>query len=322
MQDTMKILVPVNNLEHVRDYVKSGATEFYVGFHDIKWESKFGKYADINRLTGYGTSANPFSFEELLELIPVIQEKGGTVFITFNSSIYSQAQLDEMRRYMEALKKVNVDGIIVSCPELVLMAREYGLFCVISTIAGCYNSDIIHYYQDLGAQRIILPRDITLDDMKTIRSMYKQMEFEIFIMRCGCMFSDSNCLGMHRKEKCSFCLSLRDAYNEVVSGDESFAMHSAAEHNNQLFQDEFHQYSCGLCAIFHFISMNITAGKIVGRGDDWKRICAEIENVKRNIDIAKDCKTSEEYLKRMIIPDDRRDRCNMGLSCYYPEVRF
>lgn len=71
----MNVLVPVNNFEHIDDYISSGATEFYMGFHDNKWQEKFGPYADINRLTGYRSDANPFSFQELLEVIPEIQKE-------------------------------------------------------------------------------------------------------------------------------------------------------------------------------------------------------------------------------------------------------
>lgn len=318
----MNVLVPLNNKEHIDDYIKSGATEFYVGFHDVEWEKTFGQYGDINRLTGYRESANPFSFEELLELIPKIQQKGGTVYITFNSSMYSQAQLTYMERYMDPLKHAGVDGVIASCPELIEVARAHDLFCVASTIAGCYNNDIVSYYENAGVGRIILPRDVTMEDMKVITDAHPKLEYEVFIMRCGCMFSDSNCLGMHRNEYCSFCLSLRQAENEICMDEENFAKRSAAEMNNEMYQQMFHYYSCGLCSIYQFLSMNVTAGKIVGRGDDWQKICAEIQLVSDNIKIAEKCKSNEEYLEKMKIPEDHRQRCKMGLSCYYPEVRF
>lgn len=318
----MNVLVPVNNFEHIDDYISSGATEFYMGFHDNKWQEKFGPYADINRLTGYRSDANPFSFQELLELIPEIQKRGGTVYITFNSSMYSGEQLEYMEGYMDPLKEIGVDGVIVSCPELMTICKAHGLFCVASTIAGCYNRDIVEFYKQAGAGRVILPRDVTLEDMKKITDAHKDLEYEVFMMKCGCMFSDSNCLGMHRNEMCSFCLSLREAHNDIVMEDGAFSQQSAAELNNQLYQQWFHYYSCGLCAIYHFLSMNITAGKIVGRGESWENICREIQLVRQNITIAVQCSSNEEYLEKMVIPGDKRERCKMGLSCYYPEVRF
>lgn len=60
----------------------------------------------------------------------------------------------------------------------------------------------------------------------------------------------------------------------------------------------------------------------MGRGESWENICREIQLVRQNITIAEQCSSNEEYLEKMVIPGDKRERCKMGLSCYYPEVRF
>lgn len=60
----MNVLVPLNNISHIDDYIEAGAKEFYIGFYDEAWWEKFGEYADINRLTGFKKDANPYSFEE------------------------------------------------------------------------------------------------------------------------------------------------------------------------------------------------------------------------------------------------------------------
>ena len=64
----MKILVPLNNAELLQKYIDAGADEFYIGFHDLQWSEKFGKYADINRMSGFGMNANRYSFEEILRI--------------------------------------------------------------------------------------------------------------------------------------------------------------------------------------------------------------------------------------------------------------
>lgn len=318
----MNILVPVNDKDHVADYIRSGASEFYIGFYDSEWQKLFGDYADINRLTGYRESANPYDFKEVLDIIPKVRALGGSVYITFNSSMYSEEQLDYMERYFGPLKEAGADGVIVSCPELVDRCSKAGLFCVMSTIAGTYNTDIIRFYKSLGAGRVILPRDVTMDEMKMITDEISDIEYEVFIMRSGCMFSDSNCLGMHRNERCSICKSIKSADNDIVMKDFDFHRLNRGEHNNYLYNNWFHSYSCGLCSIYRFMEMNITACKIVGRADGWSYICGDIELIKMNIDIASKCSSNEYYLEQMIFPDDRRERCNMGLSCYYPEMRF
>lgn len=318
----MRALVPLNNMAHVDDYIRCGAGEFYMGFYDEAWHEKFGDFADINRMSGYKKVSNPHSLEEVLDIIKDIKDKGKLVYITFNSSIYSQEQYEYLRRYMEKLKGVNVDGVIVSCVELVELAKEVGVPSVISTIAGIYNQDIAKFYVERGAKRIILPRDLSVDEIEHIVKAVPNVEYEVFMMRNGCAFSDANCLGMHRKEMCSVCGSVMNAKTEMLMKKQDFKSQNAAELNNMLYTGSFHKFACGLCSIYRFVKMGITAGKIVGRSDEWQNICRDIESMRDNINIAKECNSEEEYLEKMIYPEERHVMCKLGLSCYYPEIRY
>lgn len=318
----MKVLVPLNELEHVEDYIVSGAGEFYLGFYDELWNEKFGEYADINRMSGYRESANQYNFEQVLELIPKIKKKGVEIYITFNSSIYSREQLIFLENYMKKLKEVQVDGVIVSTIELVMMAKKLSVPSVVSTIGGVYNHDIAKFYQKLGTKRIILPRDLSIKEIKSITSQVTNLEYEIFMMRNGCAFSDSNCLGLHRKEMCSICSSLNNANRDIMMKKYDFNTRHDTELNDMLYSHSFHNFSCGLCAIYQFVQMGIAAYKIVGRSDEWESICKDVSYVKSNIEIAMKCKTEEEYLENMVFPENSSVMCKLGLSCYYPEVRF
>ena len=48
------------------------------------------------------------------------------------------------------------------------------------------------------------------------------------------------------------------------------------------------------------MKLGITAGKIVGRSDEWKNICEDIRIIHENVAIARTCKSEEEYLENMI----------------------
>lgn len=318
----MRVLVPLNNREHIKDYVEAGAEEFYIGFHDQKWYDQFGDYADINRMSGFKNSANPFSFEEMLEVIQEVKTLEALIYVTFNSSVYNDAQLAMIKEYMSALKKVNVDGVIVSCMELVQIANEIGVSSVVSTISGVYNSDITKFYQNLGAKRIILPRDLSLDEIEAITKAVPEVEYEVFMMRNGCRFSDSHCLGFHRSEKPSICSYIGGANRKLHMKDESFKTKHEAELNDMIYTRSFHNNACGLCSIYRFVKLGITAGKIVGRSDEWQYVCQDIAYVKKNVALAKACESEKEYLAKMTFPEHSTFMCKLGLSCYYPEVRF
>ena len=144
----MKALVPLNNMEHIDDYIEAGAEEFYIGFYDKAWHENFGDYADINRLTGFKENANPYNLEEVIEIINKVKEKGVMIYVVFNASLYAQAYLEQIENYMKRLKTAtDLDGVIVSCPELVNIAVKLGIKVVVSTISGIYNSDIAKFYR-------------------------------------------------------------------------------------------------------------------------------------------------------------------------------
>lgn len=318
----MKALVPLNNMESFERYKNAGAGEFYLGFRDEGWSKKFGEYADLNRLTGYKEHANRYTFEEVLDIIKEVKREKLSVYITFNSSIYSQDQIDYMERYMEPLHEAGVDGIIVSCAELVHVAKNYHLSSVISTIAGVYNSDIAKYYEGLGATRIILPRDISLKDIEQIVHKVPQVEYEVFLMRNGCSFSDANCLGLHRSEKSAICATLGNSDSLLIHEKDGFQVKHDMELNHMLLHQVFHSYTCGLCSIYQFVQLGIKAGKIVGRTDKNDEVCEDIRLICENVEIARKSRSEEEYLSKMVFPSKESVMCKIGMGCYYPEVRF
>ena len=318
----MNVLVPLNNLDHLTQYVEAGAREFYIGFYCDAWTEQFGAYADLNRLSGYEKEANTYSFEEILAMVPKVKETGSSIYITFNSSVYSEEQVQYMRRYFEQLKQVGVDGVIVSCIELVTLAKECGVDSVASTICGIYNSDIARFYYEAGARRLILPRDLSIEEVCSIMQAVPEVEYEVFMMRNGCTFSDANCLGLHRLKNCAICASLRKGLHELYMKNKQKGHQEEVKENDRLFTKEFHKYSCGLCSIYDFVKVGVKAGKIVGRTDDWEDVCRDIRLVCENVQIAKNCETKEAYLEAMVRGEYENGICEDGMSCYYPEVRF
>lgn len=320
----MEILVPLNNASYLNSYIDAGAKEFYLGFYDEEWSRNFGEYSDINRMSGFKKKANMNTVEDVLRIIDRIRSQEAYSYITFNSASYSREELNKIEEYLKWFEDTKPDGIIVSSPELAKIVREHNIPFVVSTIAGVYNSDIVSYYKELGAKRIILPRDLSIEEISGIISKNPDLEYEIFIMRNGCKFSDSNCLGFHRQEMCSICANLDRAEDSIVLTKEfdRFNNRSNMEYTDLLLRKDFHNYACGLCAIYDFLQLNINAGKVVGRSDNCESVCEDIRLIGKNIEIAKKCSSKEEYLEQMIFPDERKFMCTNGMACYYPEIRF
>ena len=319
----MKVLVPLNNGECLERFVEAGADELYLGFYDEGWFETFGKYADINRMSGFGKNANRYNFGEMTELAKKIKAAGKSAFVTMNANCYSTAQIDYVRKnYFPAMKEAELDGLIVSDIHLAKAAHEEGIRTVASTMCAIYNEDIAAYYREAGVKRIILPRDLSLDEIASIGNAFDDMEYEVFFMRNGCVLSDCYCLGMHRKECGSTCGFLRSRPKKMITSVNSFDEKQKINQNDYLYNVHFHHDACAMCALYRMKEMGISALKIVGRADNYESVCEDIRLAKRNLQIVENSSSEKEYLDSMEFPPHAEKKCMWGYSCYYPEVRF
>ena len=95
-----KILVPLNNKMRLPEMVDAGVDEFYMGFHDQNWKDSFGEFSEINRMSGFGYAANPYSLEELLEIVDDVKKYKKAIFITINSANAAIEIPDAMKQTM------------------------------------------------------------------------------------------------------------------------------------------------------------------------------------------------------------------------------
>lgn len=240
--------------------------------------------------------------------------------MTFNANAYSKAQLDFLFGYFERLREEGAAGVIVSVPEAVEPAADCGLEVVASTMCGVYNDQIARALQGLGCTRVIIPRDVGLAEIEAIMQAVPTLEYEAFLMRNGCIFSDCYCLGRHFQGRNALCFDVRDVKREFFVDDVP-GLERAVRENDQDY-GRLHRTACGLCAIWRLERAGVSAAKIVGRSDDSACILRDIETIRRNVAIARGCADEQEFLARMDVPPERAAACADGLSCYYPEVRF
>lgn len=316
----MKVLTPLNDVAMASQLRELGADEFYMGFYDRAWTRRFGERADVNRMSGFGPRANRYSFEECCRVVEAL--RGTPVYVTLNAAHYTREQVEAQRVYLRELAQVGAEGAIVSTPAQVVAAREEGLAAVASTMCGVYSSQSAQAYIELGASRIVLPRDLTLSDIELIATRAPGVEYEAFLMRNGCIFSDSSCLGLHTPLHGSTCGAVRTCEREVLLARDDFAARHDAELADHLYSRAYHHSACGLCAIWRLMSLGIASVKVVGRADDVQGLARDVGLVRRNLDIASTCESGASYLRRMEFPHNKSELCRLGFSCYYPEVRW
>ena len=318
----MKLLLPVNAPEHIARLLPYGENvEFYAGLCLQSWEAAFGPMEDLNRMSSFRYQANMEGFAPVKELIAAA--KGHEIFITLNAGIYSPPQTEFLKDVLIQLKELQITGIIIGDPYLAPLVRDVGLKAVASTMVGIYNEDIAKFCVDQGFQRLILPRDLTLREIAQITEQVPGVEYECFLMRNGCRYSDSHCLARHSDRYGALCTYLdRSKPRYCGLPERSFAAHDAAVFNHLFFSQVFHKSACGICAIWDLMQMGIHAGKIVGRADGAESIEEEMTLLNRNLNLAASCSSREEYLSQLLLPRRYDNMCYQGCSCYYPEIRY
>lgn len=318
----MNILVPINSKDDIHSFCVSGAKELYIGFYDPLWESSFGEYYHLNRMSGFGTDANRNTLAQLHEIIELTHIENAQIYIVLNAASYTKAQLAKISQYMTIIAEMGADGVIISCHEAAEEARKVGIASVASTMCGIYNHDIARSYIDLGVKRIILPRELSLDEIESLTAAAPEAEYEVFLMRSGCKFSDSHCLGYHRPEHPAPCRELKFSNCSMCSNSATFETRQLFNLNYSIYSQLYEFGACGQCALYRLQKAGITAGKIVGRADNPVSICQDISITATNLNIASMCTSEEEYLSLMMYPEKHERLCFLGKSCYYPEVRF
>lgn len=319
----MKILTPFNAFDHLDALIDAGADEFYIGFHDPEWEITFGQYADINRMSGFGQAANQYSFQEIVHIAEAVSRANLGIYITLNANGYNSRHIEFIcKKYLPALSKAGINGVIVSDEIIAQVVRSYGIEPVASTMCGIYNADIASTYEKAGVRRMILPRDLSLQEISEITSLFPHVDFEVFFMRNGCVFSDSHCLGMHRKEHGGICSTLRRGKKEFFQVNSNFQKRHDLYLTDCLYNNFYHRNACGMCALYRIRKMNVSSLKIVGRADSPHKICRDVKLTKHNLHVAECVSSEDEYLRKMRMPENSNSTCMLGFSCYYPEIRF
>lgn len=314
----MNILAPINDISRIESLIDAGADEFFFGFYNNEDMDRFGRYFELNRMSGFGRYANKFNYDDSIELIKRINETGKDSYVTLNSSGYTEDALKYLEKYVAGLVEAGTTGIIVSCPEMIEVVKKNGGHPVISCVGTVYNSASVRYFQELGAVRIILPRDLTMDEIAKMKKEVPDMEYETFIMRNGCILSDGNCLGLHQFEYGGICSSIRKAEKQFAVTYESDR--DRLVRTQKLYDTCLYKHACAVCGIYRMIQTGIDACKMVGRVDRPNQVLEDMKFVNTNRTIAMQCLSENEFFERMVLPDDYKEICKLGYTCYFPEI--
>ena len=150
-------------------------------------------YAGLKKFNARERSGN-FSFEEYGSLIRYAHDHGKKVYTTFNT-VLRESEIKEAADFLAELEYLHPDAVIVQDFGIVRMIREYFPRLTIhgSTQMALHNSDDIAIAASLGIKRVILERQTTLEELRSIAEK-TPLELEVFVHGALCCCLSGSCL--------------------------------------------------------------------------------------------------------------------------------
>ena len=175
-----ELLVPAGGIEQLRHALHYGADAVYLGGERF----------------GLRERAENFPGVDLASAVSLAHEYGKKAYVTANALVH-QGDLPAFRSFCEDLENIGADAAIVSDPSAIAILRETAPHVAIhiSTQASIVNAESARLYHSLGASRVVLARELTLDEIASIRAATPHdLELEVFVHGAMCIAYSGRCL--------------------------------------------------------------------------------------------------------------------------------
>lgn len=175
----LELLMPAGNLKKLKTAFHFGADAVYIG----------GKAFSLRAF------ADNFTNEEIVDATNYAHSLGKKVYVTVN--IFARnADLENAKSFFEFLQSANVDAVLISDIGLVSLCKEVApnLTVHLSTQANTTNLLAVKFWQSMGVKRVVLARELSLDEVLEIHNAVPNMELEAFVHGAMCMSYSGRCL--------------------------------------------------------------------------------------------------------------------------------
>lgn len=145
---------------------------------------------------GLRTFAGNFDEEELKWAVEYVHNAGKKIYVTINI-IPHDHDFDGLEDYIKMLDNLGVDAVIVADLGVMQVVKRVApnLAIHVSTQANVTNSETANFYAEMGAKRIILARELSLEEIKNIRkNLRSDVELECFAHGAMCISYSGRCL--------------------------------------------------------------------------------------------------------------------------------
>ena len=175
-----ELLAPTGDMECLRAALDFGADAVYLA----------------GQMFGMRTAPSNFTREELQTAVALAHARGVRVYVTCNT-VPRNKEIDLLPDYLAFLQEAGVDALIVTDLGVIDLAKRYApkVELHVSTQAGITNYAAANAFYQLGAKRVVLARETTMEEIAEIRAKTpKDLEIEAFVHGAMCMSFSGRCL--------------------------------------------------------------------------------------------------------------------------------
>ena len=175
-----ELLAPAGDMERLEMALAYGADAVYLAGNTF----------------GMRAFAGNFDREEMARAVELAHGKGVRVHVTCNT-LARNNEVSKLPEYLEYLDSIGVDAVIAAGVDVLSLAKRHAphLEVHMSTQTGITNYEMARVWHDLGASRVILARELSLDEVADICAKSpRDIEVEAFVHGAMCVSWSGRCL--------------------------------------------------------------------------------------------------------------------------------
>lgn len=176
----IELLSPAGDMLRLKLAVKFGADAVYVG----------------GTMFGMRTNPSNFNADELKEAVEFVHSAGKKLYLTCNT-LPRNNEIELLPDYLKYAQDIGIDALIIADLGVLSLAKKFApdVDIHISTQAGVVNYQTANAFYEMGASRIVTARELSLDEIRTIRDKCNpNLEIEVFVHGAMCMSFSGRCI--------------------------------------------------------------------------------------------------------------------------------
>lgn len=177
----LELLMPAGNIEKLEYAIEYGADAVYLGLTDYSLRTM--------------RSGEVITHENLKQAVDTAHQRGKKAYFTMNIFAHNH-NIAKMEADLEIVKDANPDAVIFGDLGVYRLIKKHipDIPLHVSTQANTLNYEAVRFWQDLGATRVILARELALSEISEMHAKVPDIELEMLVQGAQCVSYSGRCL--------------------------------------------------------------------------------------------------------------------------------